>query len=374
MNLKILLRFAIVLAIIAVILFLFFRFTLIVMSFLVAYIFHFALKPFVNILEQKGLNHSSAVTAVFIVCFGIFAIFLRLFIPAVATEILSIQDNFSVYRDSLNENISWIEKSFLGKVAEQLSSGDYNLQEKIGTYISNTLLDFARKAPGMLFSILPLFLYIFIIPFATFFFLLHEVRMKKKLINLVPNQYFEITLNLIYNLNLQFGLLLRGMLLTALIISVIASIGLWIIDIEYHILVGLFSGISNLIPFVGPIVGTIAACCVSLMTGMPSIYFLYIILIFLIVNLIDNVLVQPIVFARAANLHPLMVILLVLLGSQIAGIIGMLVAVPLVSLLSVVFRIFYESLNRPVKPPFSEYRDTEFIPPKTVYIPDDLVF
>ena len=85
----------------------------------------------------------------------------------------------------------------------------------------------------------------------------------------------------------------------------------------------------------------------------------HLILVFVVVNLIDNILVQPLVLARAAKLHPLVVIFLVLTGSKIGGIFGMLVAVPIASLSQVVLIILYNELKKPVRPAFSEYVDVQ---------------
>ena len=204
-------------------------------------------------------------------------------------------------------------------------------------------------------NFLPLILYIGIIPFATFFLLLDDVKIKKRIIDLVPNRFFETILLLLFSLNYQMGMLLRGMFASAAIISIFASFGLWIIDLEYPILIGIFAGLSNLIPYVGPIVGTFAACIVAVMTAKTPIFFLSIILVFLVVNLLDNVFVQPIVMSKAANLHPLIVITLVLMGSKIGGIVGMFLAVPVASLLQVILKILFTELRRPRKPDFSQY-------------------
>ena len=145
------------------------------------------------------------------------------------------------------------------------------------------------------------------------------------------------------------------MFTSAFIISLLSSAGLWMIDLEYPIIVGIFAGLSNLIPYFGPIVGTVAAFLVAIMTSMPPIYFVKIIFVFLAVNLIDNDFVQPIVMARAANLPPLIVIFLVLLGSHLGGIIGMLIAVPLASLLQVILKIIIVEIKRPRRTDFSKY-------------------
>ncbi len=196
-----------------------------------------------------------------------------------------------------------------------------------------------------------------VIPFATFFFLYDGHTIKKRIINLVPNRYFEVTLNIIHSLHVQFGLILKGMLISVVIISLLSSAGLWIINLEYPVLIGIFAGIANLIPYFGPVAGTVIAFCVAFVTGAAPVFFLYILLVFLSVNLIDNTLVQPIVFSRAANLHPLLVIFLVIAGSKLSGVFGMLLIVPVVSLFLVVFNILYREFKRPSRPDFNKFVD-----------------
>jgi len=369
---KLYLRFAIIIAIIAFLLFCAYKLGTILVPFLIAYIFHYALKPPVNLLEQKGIRHVFAVIIVFVISFGILAIFLNIFIPAVIEEMLGIKDNLPKYSQQLEKSVTWIENSFLGEFGgildifkiEGLENTNgtntyegYNIKKVLITYLTDSLLFIIKRVPSILFNVIPLILYILVIPFATFFFLLDEQHIKNKIISVVPNRYFEVTLNLLHSLNRQFGWLLSGMFLSAVIISSLASTGLWIIGLEYPILVGVFAGIANLIPYLGPVTGIIVASLVAIMTGAPAILFVYILIVFLIVNLIDNVLVQPIILARAANLHPLMVIFLVLTGSKIGGLLGMLIAVPLVSLLNVVIKLVYKELTRPSRPDFAEYTD-----------------
>ena len=240
-----------------------------------------------------------------------------------------------------------------------LGGHDNSIKDMIGSYAMGSLVEFIKRIPTIIISVIPFILYIVIIPFATFFFLLDDQHIKKYVVSLVPNRYFETTLNLLHSLNIQFGWLLRGMIITASIMSILISTGLWIIGFEYPILVGIFSGLANLIPYAGPVVGSVAAFIIALMTGSPNILFLYIILVFLIVNIIDNVLIQPMVLARVANLHPLFIIFLILLGSKLGGIFGMLLAIPVASLLRVTMKIIFKEISRPVKADFSQYKDIE---------------
>jgi len=337
---------------------------LILVPFLVAYILNFALKPAVNFLEQRSLGHTVSVVVVFITSFVILSLFLWLMIPALFSELSNIQQNLPMYQASLMGKINGLENFLFGSFGGMLSNfspqdGAEDMKTAISSFSSGLFLSVARKIPSLVVSFLPLFMYIVIIPFATFFLLMDEYRIKKAFLGMVPNRYFEVSLNLIHSLNQQFGWLLGGMLITAVIMSVVISFLLWLIGLEYPILLGTFSGLANLIPYAGPIVGSFAAFFIALITGSPNMAYLYIIFVFALANLIENVLIQPIILARAANLHPLTVIFLIMVGSKFGGILGMLVAVPPARLIQVAIRIVIHELKRPVRPPFSSYRDID---------------
>ncbi len=359
MKYKFFLGFIIAFIVIALILLSAFHLRLLLAPFLVAYVLQFALSPLVNLLEQRGIKHTVAVTIVFTFTFLLFVSLLGVLIPSIVSELSNIQDNIENYTGVLIEKYHGLQTKLLGRTGLLKNIlGDKSIIDEFTTYLKNNLLFFIQKIPQRIFSFLPIILYIVVIPFATFFFLLDAQRIKKKIIGFVPNRHFEMSLNITHSLHRQFGMLLRGMLISAVIISLLAFTGLWIIGLEYPLLVGMFSGLANLIPYFGPIAGTIAACLVAVVTGSPPVFFLYVFLVFLTINLLDNILVQPMVLARAANLHPLLVIFLVLAGSKIGGILGMLLAVPLVSLIQVVINILYNEITRPVRPDFSKYTDS----------------
>lgn len=326
----------------------------VITPFLIAYILLFVLKPAVNFFEQRGMNHTLAVSLVFIGAFGGAVLLFILFIPAMVNEFYGVRENFNKYSQVFSASISSV-KTFLSRYTSFLFS--FAPQEEIFAGAENNLrvyvFSLINQVPSFL-SIIVAFL--LIIPFATFFFLLDEQRMQKKLIEYVPNRYFEVALNLIFNLNQQFGLILRGMFIRVLILSIVTSAGFWIIKLKYPIIVGFLSGATNLVPYIGPIFGTLLAFLIAVMTGAPQILYIYILLVSLVIHLVDNILIQPIVFSKSTNLHPLFVLFLIALGSVIGGILGMFLIVPAVSLLKVILKILYSELSRPPKPSFSLYR------------------
>lgn len=352
---RIFFRILMILAIIFSCLFIFLTFWNICLPFLLAYIIFYALKPAVTFLEQRGVKHSIAAMTVYLSCFGIFTLVIALVIPTLLSEFSRIKDNVPVYSASVSSLVSSMRNVlssnvFLSYIVQK--TGDPFVI--LGDYSRSFLQSFLHQAPALLSSVV---LFAIVIPFVTFFLLLDEQVISKSLIRLVPNRYFETIVDLLFSLELQFGLILRGMLYGVVVISLVSFIGLWIIGMDYPLAIGIIAGITNLIPYAGPLMGIVFAFLVALISGAPFSMYALVTIVFVFVQLFDNVIVQPVIMAKSANLHPLFLLFLVLIGSSFGGILGMLVIVPLASLSRVVISAFYREMKRPIRPDFSLYRD-----------------
>ncbi len=177
--------------------------------------------------------------------------------------------------------------------------------------------------------------FVVIVPFVAFFFLKEGRHLTRCLMALVPNAYFELCLNLMYQANRQIGNYIRGQLLAVLVVSVLAISGLSILGLYYALPLGLLAGLANVIPFLGPLIGIVCSSIVALATGGGLAMVAKVIVMFLVIQLIDNVLIQPTMVAKSVELHPLVVLFVVMVGSQLMGIVGMLIAVPLTGIAKV---------------------------------------
>ena len=188
--------------------------------------------------------------------------------------------------------------------------------------------------------------FVVIVPFVAFFFLKEGRRLTRCLMALVPNAYFELCLNLIHQANKQIGNYIRGQLLAVLVVSVLSISGLSIIGVYYALPLGLLAGLANVIPYLGPLIGIVCSSIVALATGGGLAMVAKVIVMFLIVQLIDNVLVQPTMVAKSVELHPLVILFVVMVGSQLMGIVGMLIAVPLTGIVKVSGQTIYEGVRQ----------------------------
>ena len=214
------------------------------------------------------------------------------------------------------------------------------LNERLQIIATNLFKETPRLV-GQLLSGLTFFI---IVPFVLFFFLGQGRTIKRAIIELVPNRYFELVLNLLHRIDAQLGGYVRGMVLSVMIVSLLSSIGLYFIGLEHFLLIGVLAGLANVIPYLGPLIGIVAGVIATVLqySALSFGVVIPVIIVFAIVQLVDNVFVAPMVVGRSVNLHPLLVIFAVLVGSELFGAVGMLLAVPTTAVIKVSVRTIYE--------------------------------
>lgn len=189
---------------------------------------------------------------------------------------------------------------------------------------------------GSLFGVFAnIFYAVLVIPFVAFFFLKDGMQIQHNLLRLVPNRYFELTLMLMEKIESNIGRYFRALSVQILAVAAVASVLLYFVGLEYAVAVGVFTGLANTIPYFGPFMGFLAGTLMGIVqTGNFSLV-PGVIVAMAITQIADNVLFQPYIFARAARTHPLLILFAVLIGAQLGGIVGMLVAIPLLTILRV---------------------------------------
>jgi len=224
---------------------------------------------------------------------------------------------------------------------------EFDLAGTINSKLQGIGTDLLEETPQIVGQLLSGLTFVIIVPLVLFFFLGEGRTIKRALIELVPNQYFEMVLNLLYRIDLQLGGYIRGMVLSVIIISLLSITGLYIIGLEYFLVIGTLAGVANVIPYLGPLIGIIGGViAAALQYSTLSVgVVLPVVVVFLFVQLMDNVFVAPVVVARSVNLHPLVVIFVVLVGSQLFGAIGMILAVPSTAVIKVSVQTIYEGLR-----------------------------
>lgn len=310
-------------------------FIILALALLLAFIF----APFVFMLEQRGLGRLPAT----IVVFGVMAILIYLGLSVVIPK-FSLQMNQLISKlqeFSLTEQLSIIQDW----LTKNLPFGDFsNLTIKAEEFFSTQLVNSFESISLVLTSIVSVVAFLIIVPFITFFLLKDSKRILQGILLLVPNTYFEMSYWIVKKVSIKLGLFVRAWIFDATFVGTLIGLGFYIIGVPNALPLGVIAGLGHLIPYFGPIIGGIPAIIIAIMSGdfsqIPLIIF-----VVLGVYTIDNGFFQPFVFGKSVDIHPIVIILLIIAGSQLFGIIGMLLAVPVATVVKTTAKEIYFALK-----------------------------
>lgn len=294
---------------------------LILTSTLIVYILY----PLLQYLKRKfHLNHALATVIVFIT-FLIFCIFMiSLFVPVIYNEATELAETFPHYVARFQEYLAWLSQQTINlDIEEEVRSYLLNLSDNLHQafeYLADASLSLIGGAVD------------FIIVLFVVFYLLYDFHsVRKQLVALVPQSRRALAEELLSTVDINVGSFIRGSLVRCLVVGIITGIALYIAGMPYALLLGLLAGIFNFILYIGPYIAAIPAVLLSFSPLTPSP--IIVILIYVVIQALDGVFLAPVILGRVVKLRPITVILAILAGGSLAGLIGMVLAVPVAGII-----------------------------------------
>ena len=321
-----------------VLLFFFFRYVvypvrIIFPPLVVAMILVYLLNPLVSVLERLGLPRIWGTLLTYLVALGILSTILTFTVPVVGDQIQS----FSTTGPSIVERVTQGVSDLAARVGlriEEGAAGGEGVVDFFGRLVSFTQGLFGAAV-------------VFIVgPIIAFYFLVDLPKIKRGLRAVIPSRRRSEIESLMQRIGQAIGGFFRGQLLVALVVGVASALALWIVGLPFWAVVGLVSGIFNLIPLIGPFIAGIVAVVIAFTTGLEVGGLLNLEagwplavgsgVALLIVQQLDNHILSPNIVARTVNLHPVTVMLGLLAGGTLLGLWGLLLAVPVLASFKIV--------------------------------------
>ena len=305
----------------------------------------------VNFKGRKLPDSVKAIIAM-VVMLGALMAMISFFIPTLLQQtnnLLSIDGN-SIAR-GLEEPIDWINaKNKTYGFAEENFSVETYLQENIINVLESIKL--ANIANAIVGFTGDFFIGLFSVFFITFFFLKDKGLMHNIAMNLTPTKHEE---KVNHVLSTAKDLLTRyfiGVIAEVLLVGGLISIGLGFLGVENAFVIGIFAGLFNVVPYVGPIIGGILGISFAVLGALDLEFYtemlpliLKVVVVIAGVQLIDNFVFQPYIYSSSVKAHPLEVFLIILMASSIAGVGGMILAIPVYTILRVIAKEFFNQFK-----------------------------
>ncbi|MFC4558907.1 AI-2E family transporter [Virgibacillus kekensis] len=297
--------------------------------FLVALLIAYFLYPIILKMHKHNIPKGLAIIIIYVLFFGGLGYLLHRIFPMIIHQLSDLKVQLphliEMYRDfvySLYEYTAFLPENVHDRMDE--------LIQEIETYIENLLTDLVRGLTG----IFDMIVFITVIPVLVFYFIKDYEKIKGYIKKWIPFKYQNQTSEICHAIDESLGRYIRGQLIVCLFISVAAFAVFRYLDINYALLLAIIMGVTNLIPYFGPIIGAVPAVAITA-TVSTKLIIVVLISVF-VIQLIESNLLSPYIVGKSINIHPVAIIFALLLGGQLFGVIGMVIAVPLLTVLKVI--------------------------------------
>ncbi|MFA5047953.1 MAG: AI-2E family transporter [Patescibacteria group bacterium] len=310
----------------------FFYFREILMLLFVALVFASALNPAVDWLQRHKIPRALGILLIYVLVFVVLFLSVFLIISPITKEINDLTQDFPVYWEKITANWHTF-KDF----SESHGVGQ-NIQDYLN-YLKANLSLATNKIFGLVSSLFGGLVYMVVLLVMTFYITLEDKSMKKGLRSLLPAQYQPYAMNLINRMQEKIGLWLRGQLVLSLIIFVVSFVGLSLLGVKYALVLAIFAGVTELIPYLGPIIAAVPAIFIA--STQSPILGLAVLILYVLIQQSENYFIVPKVMQKAVGLNPIIVLIAMLVGARVAGILGIILSVPVATALGVILKDFF---------------------------------
>lgn len=309
-------------------------------------------QPLVEVLSKirigkLSIPKSIAALITIITLIGLLVCLVLLFVPMITRQAQMIS------RINVDEVVSYfagvIDRLQGLLLSYDIIEADQTLQSILERQITSVInvADFSNLFEKLLGATSTLFIGIFSVLFLSFFFLRDRQLLKSGILLFAPDRFQPEVITILHKTKIMLSRYFIGLLSQLFIMMTLITIGLSIFGIENAVLIGFFGGFMNVIPYLGPIIGASIGAVLAISSDLGLGLYnnaldtaITVILVFSVANLIDNIVLQPLIFSKSVNAHPIEIFIVILMAGSLAGIPGMILAIPGYTVLRIVSKEF----------------------------------
>jgi predicted PurR-regulated permease PerM len=307
---------------------------------LISLLIVYSIYPISSYLHKKGVPHLISVFSVFFSVLFIFLLIFYLIIPTLIVEMRALARYLATdYSYLLPQLIGQLEEIL---VNDSLIDALQNLSNELPSILQQAVTTATSVTVNFLSGLTDIVIILFLV-----FYLLRDLDpLKKGIIRLFPPRWRKEATHVLEIIDLKVGSYLRGNFVRCAIVGILTGVALKLIGMPFALIFGILAGLLNIIVYVGPYLAAIPAVILSLTPDTPSI--IVIMILYVVIQAADAFLLVPLLLGKAVDLRPFTIIVSLLIGGQLLGIIGIILAIPIAATLKVVIYHYYLKEDRKI--------------------------
>lgn len=311
----------------------------ILFPFLIASVIAYVVNPLIEKLLARGFSRIGAIVLLFGMILTIFLIIIVFGLPLIVEELNRLSQTLPSYIRVLQEYIDQfstdLQRIKFPAIVKQLADQTLQRAEEVGlgliNWLSELILNIFSHVVGLIIA-----------PIIAFYILKDLESLSDSVNGWIPVRYWDQVYRLGLEINAVISGFLRGQFLVAILIAFLTTIGLLFLRVNFAIVLGIIAGAFNIIPYLGPILGAVPTIVIVLVHS--PLKALAVSALFLIIQQIEGGIISPRIMSNQVGLSPLTVIFAILAGGELAGLLGMILAVPIVGIIKVILKFILDKL------------------------------
>lgn len=301
---------------------------------ILAGVMYYLLRPLVN-LVARYVPRGLAILSIYLMFIGLITLLLFLIGPTLQQQVNSLVKNTpNIVNDIRDFTAELQENEYIARFQQDERFSLEEISGKIADNLNAYLTAFGSNVINVISAITGFIVLLVIIPFVLFYMLKDGNSLPDQIIKFIPRQHEREGRDVLKDMDTAISSYIQGQIIVSIFVGVLIYIGFLIIGLEYSLVLALIAMFTNVIPFIGPFIGTIPSIVVAFFD--EPIMALWVLIVVIIVQQLESNLVSPQVMGKKLDVHPLTIILLLLVASKFAGLLGLLLAVPTYAISKVV--------------------------------------
>jgi len=296
----------------------------ILVIFLLAIILASGIAPFANWLESKGIPRLLGVLLLYLVVFGLAIFVLSLIVPFLSQDFAQLTAVFPKVVEQVSSSLDEVQTGsryfdFLGEIQ--------NILDALSTYLQQ----FSQSAVGLVVGIFGGVLSFLAIIVISFYLSVMKKGIESLLSSILPDKYEAYAIGLWKRSEIQVGRWLQGQLLISLLVGLLVYVGLSVMGVKFALVLGILAMLLEIVPVAGPILAALPAIGLAFLQS-PTLG-IWVIVLYTVIQQVESHVILPLVLGKTTGLNPVAVIMALLIGAQLAGIVGAILAVPIATII-----------------------------------------
>ena len=324
--------------------------------FIIGWLLAYLLMPVVRKVESvmptrsrwPGPTRVVAVLIIYVAALAILAAFLATVIPPVVRESREFLERVPELYSSARETVEGWNEEYTRRVPENVRTQLQGVFEEVGDVAIGAVRSVLMRTVSGVQHTISIVIGLAVVPMFLFYLLKDGEVLSARFYSMFHPSLRKYVRDIMEIADRTLGAYLRGQLLLGLIVGVMVFVGLLGLGIPFSVLLGIIAGVTELVPVIGPIIGAIPGLLVALATAPDKIA--WVLLLYVAVQQIENTLLVPRIQGDAVNIHPAIILVILIVGSETAGIWGMVVSVPLAGVAKEVFAYLHREWSARTAP------------------------